>query len=241
MSRRTYNPVPENLDIEKNLFIQVNLYGTASRYLMNNTGGGGSYQANDIEEATVAGSGGVSLKGVDAARPYWFVERANDLEPQSIILGDRDYTFAFYANNRGARGHGWAFELIDSTGVYAGSDTLGSLSIGTSYGGNANQFKPFWGSFYHIPPPAQGVWTHVTLVYKRTTAIVYYDGIQKGETSIPILSAPYPRGIALRAGTTNSVSDSKWLFRQLRFYNNLAFSDEEVMALAGYEQGILVS
>ena len=55
MSRRTYNPVPENLDIEKNLFIQVNLYGTASRYLMNNTGGGGSYQANDIEEATVAG------------------------------------------------------------------------------------------------------------------------------------------------------------------------------------------
>lgn len=230
MSRRNGLSMTD-FEFSKDPKIDVPLYSAASRYLSQRSPSlFSSVDTGNLETATVAGKTGVRMKGGNIGFSYWLTG-ASSGAPLAIpiIPGSQILALSYLvAPQASAHGHGCFFELVTKDGSFDSSETA---SLASSYGGNARQFKPFWSSAYTIAPPQADIWTHVTTIYQKDgTGIVYYNGIEKGRTSISPLKSRY-YGIGFRHTASDGINDSLAAFRQLKLWIGEAFSPDMVVAL----------
>lgn len=223
---------------EKNAYMYINVpaYSVSAAHLQNQTGGYSYRPTGNIQTVNVDGVNGIASRGLSAASPYWLNSKDQDIMLATTILpGDRPYTLAFYLCNRGTKGHGWCFELIDRNG-----NAIDGYALATSYRGQESNFKPFWNTTYTLTAPTKNVWTHVAIsanLYGEGR--VYYNGTLMAETVLPY-SDIKAYGIALRGKTTDGGNTSNAVFRQIKYYNNMALTDTEIKALFNQELRTLI-
>lgn len=236
MSRRTNTDIADIAEKNGFMYINVPAYSVSAAHLQNQTGGYSYRPTGNIQTYTTNGISGITSKGLSAASPYWLNSKSQTItQATTIIPGDKPYTFAFYIYHRGARGHGWCFDLIDRNGT-----PLDGYTLATSYTGNASKFKPFWNSTYSMATPTRNVWVHVAIsVNLSGEGLVYYNGTLMAETVLPY-SDIKAYGIALRGGTTDGGNTSNAVFRQIKYYNNMALKDTEIKALFNQELRTLI-